>query len=1341
MKIEHKSNPSGKYPLSNAQTRILFVEKLDNSVSAYNNMMDYRVTGNLNIEVLEKSLGILIKRHEALRTIFPNNHDSPVQEVLTEVAPALLVLHLEHEPREKQEEIITSHSLRNWQKKFDFGSGPLFSFELLVLGREEYVLMLNLHHLVSDAVSIRIFLDELVAIYTALVEGRSADLPELHVNYGDYTVWENQWLKSAECTKQLEYWKKELAGAPDMLQLPLDYPRTKIQSFNGDTYHFTIDKSLRDLLVALGKKQNTSHSIPLMAAFAILLSRYSLQDDLVLGVPVSTRNHEELESLVGVLINNLSIRFNFSEKATFSDVVKMARDKFFAAFENNEVPFDRLVEELKVKRNPSINPIFQVLFNFLNTFEREITFPGAKMRLLEGERKTARTDLTLFLYDYKDGLDCFFEYNTDILRRETLERMAGHFLTLLRAVCERPELPVLEIPLLTEAESRLMIRDWNKTTVDFPRELCVHHMVEAQTSRTPGSIAVVDDQRQMTYLELNETANKLAMHLVKQGVKEGTIVALFVERTVDMIVGLLAISKAGGTYLPLDPIYPKARLELILTDAKPVLVLTQTSLVEKLPETGAKFVLLDVKEKYIQEAADNLSFGDPLRPAYILYTSGSTGKPKGVQVCQRSLVNLINAFTRMMDVTSNDILLTVSTIAFDIAELEVYLPLFNGGKLVIASQETVMNMDLLMTKIEESGATLFQATPVTYKMLMLNGWKGKSDLRVVTGGDALSKDLARMMLARVKEVYNCYGPTETTIYSTGHRISEKDAEGEGIVSIGKPLDNNTLYILNPAKVPVPVGVPGELYIGGEGVSPGYLNLPGLTSEKFLSDPFSGNRNGMMYRSGDLVQYGSDQTLFFLNRIDSQVKIRGFRIELGEIETVLSQHRAIKENVVIVRTDAAGERMLVAYYVKKDQETVDYQELRQYLKERLPDYMVPAAFMGLDKFPLTANNKIDKKALPEVETTAGAVSKSYRGPVSLTEKKLVKIWESILKLDKIGIEDDFFEIGGHSMIAMTMIIKIEKEFGIRLPLASLFERSTVRTLAELIDRDSKETESQNQWRSLVSIRPGGSKKPLFLIHGLGLNILLYTTIISHLDPDQPVYGLQAKGLNGTDEPLSTIEEIATYYISEIMTVDPEGPYAMAGFSLGGKIAFEMGRQLTAMGKRVSFLGLIDSTADENFHHLPFLKRTVKQTDHIIRYTLWNIGSLFTLDPDSPSAVFKRKIKGLERKITGMDVRFKKEDYVSKGKADELPKYLRKVHKANRRANRNYVVKPYSGSVHLFKAKKQTFYIVEPVKYGWDKYASGGVFIYEIPGEHASIFAPPNDTYFAEVLQRHLNTTGV
>ena len=1333
--IQHSLTGREEFPLSSSQNRIWFMENFDPAMTAYNLPLDYRITGDLDIEILGKTLDYLIERHQSLRTIFPEVNGEPVQKVLPGFPANLSIVHLEKEPKERIATLIRRYSLENAGYKFNLGSGPLFRFQLIMTGKQEFIFLINIHHIISDAISLRIFLDEMKEVYHSFMNHEPITLPAIPVTYSDFTLWQNQWLAGEKYRDQLEFWKKELSGVPDLLQLPLDFHRPKTTTYHGTEYHLSIDPELKGKLIALSKKTGTGLAMPLLSAFAVLLNRYSSQEDFVLGFPVANRNHPGLESLTGVFINSLPIRFTFPDKITFSEVVGNTTKRFLSAYENQEIPVDRIVEELKVKRSMNINPLFHVLFNYLTGFPNDIRLPGSTLQLLRGERISAQFDLTLTVNDEKNGLDCAIEYNTDLFREETIARMSGHYLTILRAVVENEALNIRSIPLLSEQENKLMIGQWNNTRTDYPTGKCIHHLVEEQVRKTPDSIAVVFEKEHLTYAELNVRANQLAHYLAGQGAKEGTFVAICVRRSIDLVAGLLAISKTGATYLPLDPIYPKARQELILEDARPVIFLTQKSLLGKIAQSEARIILIDEKEKYNNEPAGNLPFGNSQNHAYILYTSGSTGKPKGVQIRHNSVINLVNSMSRLLKVTSQDILLAGTTISFDIAEMEMYLPLFTGAKLVIASEDTAMDMELLKKKIDESGATLFQATPVTFKMLLLSGWNGKQDLRLICGGEAFSKELARNLLARCREVWNGYGPTETAIYSVVKNLTPEDCSGEGYVPIGRPIDNTTVYVLNPELVPVPVGIAGELYIGGEGVSTGYLNLPEMTTERFFPNPFSMNPDSRIYKTGDLVQYFPDGNLVFLNRVDLQVKIRGFRIELGEIESVISHFKGIKENVVIVREDAQGEKMLVAYYVPEIASGIDESDLKRHLKEKLPDYMVPSAMVCMDKLPLTANNKVDRKALPEPSSFSSSTSNEYMEPKTITEKKLAAIWSSILKIEKIGVLDGFFEIGGHSMIAVTMIIKIEKEFGIRLPLATLFEQSNIQRLAKVIENGVE----PDRWRSLVPLRPGGSRKPLFLVHGLGLNVLLYTTIINYLDPEQPVYGLQAKGLNGIDQPLETIEEIAAYYISEIMTIDSEGPYQLAGYSLGGNIAYEMGIQLTRMGKQVSFIGLLDSEAQTSIDNLSINRKIGSIGRYLLNYLSWNITYFFKTSSESRFSVIKRRWRGLGKKVRGIDINVSKEIMISKGEKHELPKYLHKVHHANRRAGKKYITKAYNGCVHLFKANHQTFFIVDPVNYGWGPYALGGVVIHEIPGEHSSTFAPPNDKQFASKLQKSLDET--
>jgi amino acid adenylation domain-containing protein len=1331
--ISHLSSRQDEFPLSASQRRIWFMTNLEQSITAYNIPLDFKITGNLSPDVMNQAINILVARHESLRTVFLEKKGIPYQKVLKSMPFAMDVVHLDELPGDQAEQFVATQSLENSNLHFSLSEGPLFSIKLLISEEKEAFLLVNFHHIISDAVSIGIFFRELTEVYKSLKEKVPVSLPELPITYTDFTLWQNKYVESEECRNQLAFWKEELSGIPDVLELPLDHHRPKIQTYNGSEYHFTVDSRLKDKLMAFSKSHNSSLSLSMLTAWAVILYRYSSQEDFVIGFPVANRMNEQIASMTGVFINSLPMRFAFQEGIAFSEAVDQTTKKFLKAYENQEIPFERLVEELNVKRNMSYPPVFQVIFNFLSVYQSEYQLDDVLLNLVDGERGSSQVDLTLTARDHGSFLDCFLEYNTDLFDRETIVRLAGHYLTLLSNVLNDGNIPVKKIPILTDPEINLLLKEWNSTQVDYPSDRCLHRQFELQVSKTPDFVAIEDDKESVTYAELNSRANRLARYLFSRGAGEDKCIAICVERGIDFVTGMLAVAKTGAAYLPLDPIYPKARLGAIIEDAKPIFMISEASILDKLPDSGLEIIRIDRKENFMDQPETNLPYGNYEKTAFILYTSGSTGKPKGVKLRHDGTINVVRALGKKFRITTDDIVLGVTTVAFDVAEMDIYLPLLHGAKLVIGSQETMQDIDLLKKKLQDCDATILLATPVTYKMLIMSSWEGKKNLKILSGGEGFPRELAGELLKKVAEVYNGYAPTETSIYSLMKKVEPADTIGEGYLPLGRPLDNNTMYILNSMLVPVPVGVAGELYIGGDGLSNGYNNLPEMTAERFIPDIFSGKPGARLYKSGDLVKYQPDGTIVFLNRIDFQVKIRGFRVEVGEIESVLSQNALIKENVVVVREDASHEKTLVAYYVTNDHVDIDFHEIRQYLKEKLPDYMIPSAFVKMEQFPLTSTLKVDRKALPDPQLTVGPLSKGYVAPSTATEQKLAKLWTSLLHHKKIGIHDDFFEIGGQSMIAVSMVVRIEKEFGIRLPLATFFERSTIFQLGELIDKK----EVTIDWRSLVPIRTEGKRKPLFLVHGLGLNVLLYTTIIKYLDPDQPVYGLQAKGMNGVDEPLETIEEIASYYISEIRTVDPEGPYYLAGFSLGGRIAYEMARQLTEMGKEVGFLGVLDATADGSPLFMPFVKREIYRLNYIRHYISWNIASFFREPNKSKLDVIRRRWHGLELRMKGIDFKVNEDEKLSRGKKSDLPKYMRKVYKMNRRADRRYVVKPYKGRVHLFKAEKQTFYLIDPEHYNWDKVAKGGVVVYQVPGEHSSTFAPPNDKYFATILQNCLD----
>jgi amino acid adenylation domain-containing protein len=822
----------------------------------------------------------------------------------------------------------------------------------------------------------------------------------------------------------------EKAELPDLLKLPYDYYPEQTQDYQKNAFRFHLDALLVEKIRLLADRQEVPKSVVFLTGFGVLLSKYSLQDEFLIGIPVKKSQNGSSFSSGKSNIGILPLHYTVPETHSFREGIAIIKEQFM---------------------HSEYREIKSVLFNYLSEQENEINAPWLNEHLLNGALKAARMDILLTVLDYGDNVECAIEYNSGLFLPETISRMGGHYTTLLKAVSDDENIPILKIPLLTDAESTQILKTWNETSRSYPKDKCMHQLVEEQVLKTPDSIAVIHEDKSATFDELNRRANQLAHYLVRLGAGEDKIVAFCLERGIDMLVTLLAISKTGAAYLPVDPIFPRERQESILNDAKPVLFITQSSLFDKDFITDAKIILFDNQNLVKGEPEDNLSLGNPDCTLYIIYTSGSTGKPKGVSIRHNSTVNVVKAMSRHLGITDKDVIFTVTTIAFDMAETDIYISLLSGARLVIGTCEAAMCMEFLITELEARHATFFAATPVTYRMLIRAGWKGKPDLKILCGGDAMTRELGSQLLCRCQEVWNCWGPTETTIYNTTKKVTPEDVLGNGIVSLGKALDNNTFYVVNQGMVPVPVGIGGEVYIGVTGISPGYLNRPELTKEKFIPNPFGNQPSDILYKSGDLVKYLPDGNLAFISRVDTQVKIRGFRIELEEIESVMLRYNGIRETVVIARGDFPGEKKLVAYYTQKKDAEITHCDLRRFLSEKLPEYMIPAAFIRMDALPLTASKKINRKALPIPPASGMESNTDFNAPVTELENRLVAIWKDVLEIPRISTNMDFFEAGGHSLTATLVLSKVKHEFHVELPFRVIFKNFTIRELARRIEQ--------------------------------------------------------------------------------------------------------------------------------------------------------------------------------------------------------------------------------------------------------------------------------------------------
>ena len=1304
-----------EWPLSFAQQRLWFLDQLEPGSPVYNLPIALRIAGPLDAGILVQSLDEILQRHETLRATFPAVDGQPVQIISPPKPPTLRRIDLQDLPVNEREAEALRLATEEARQPFDLAQGPLFRAKLLRLAEEEHILLLTIHHIVSDGWSFNVLMRELEALYTAFSIGQPSPLPPLPIQYADFAHWQRQWLQGEVLETQLAYWKQQLAGALPVLELPTDRPRPAVQTFRGARQSLRLPASLIQPLNALSQQEDVTLFMTLLAAFQTLLYRYTGQEDILVGSPIAGRTWTELEGLIGFFVNTLVLRTDLSGNPSFQQLLHRVREVTLGAYAHQDLPFEKLVEELQPQRDISRNPLFQVMF-LLNVPEQPPHLPGLHVTPLDLPNGTAMFDVALSLTEDPQGLTACLEYNTDLFDPPTITRLLRHFQTLLEGMVANPHQSLATLPMLTPAERHQLLVTWNATSCDYPKDQGVHQLLEAQVQRTPEAVAVVFEDQQLTYRDLNARANQLAHYLRKQGVGPEKLVGICVERSLEMVVGVLGILKAGGAYVPLDPEYPPERLAFMVEDAQIQILLTQQRLEARLPGQQVRRIYLDADwQEIARESEENPRSGvggEAL--AYVIYTSGSTGKPKGVQIPHRGVVNFLQAMSREPGLTAEDVLLSVTTLSFDIAALELYLPLKVGARLVVVRRSVAADGGELVKALSRWKATVMQATPATWRLLLEGGWTGSPGLKILCGGEALSRDLAEELLKRGSSVWNLYGPTETTIWSTVYRVEAK----AGTIPIGRPIANTQVYVLDAWMQPVPVGVPGELYIGGEGVARGYLNRAELTAEKFLANPF-GEPGGRMYRTGDVGRYLGEGNIEFLGRMDHQVKLRGYRIELGEIEAVLRQYPGVREAVVVVREDKPGEKRLVAYYVGEGVGTV--RELQGFLRKKLPEYMVPGGFERLTSLPLTPNKKVDRRALPAPQQVRLDVEKTSVAPRDTLELQLIKIWEKILDVRPIGVRDNFFELGGHSLLAVRLFAHIKKLTGKNLPLATLFQAPTVEQLANIL----REKGWTAPWSSLVAIQPGGSKPPFFCVHAIGGNVLTYRDLAYHLGPDQPVYGLQAQGLDGKQPYYTCVEDMAAHYVKEIRTLQPEGPYFLGGSSAGGMVAFEMAQQLHAQGQQVALLALFDTYGPGYPKPLPTASSFRRKLYRFIQRLDLHLRNLFLLEPEKRTVYTLSKLRILKKRIRKKVKRNIKDMTVGSfpGIKYFLPRSLREVAQANRQALSSYVPQAYPGRITLFRASKQPKGCYPDPELGWSGLAAGGLEIHEVPGYHGAIVEEP------------------
>lgn len=1051
---------SGPLPLSFAQQRLWFLNQLDPDSAVNNIGIALRMKGPLSVPAVERALAEIVSRHEDLRTSFVRVNGVPHAVIGDGKNWALQVIDAKELVDGGVDSELYRYASQLTFQPFDVSHGPLFRAHLLTIASDDHILALTMHHIISDGWSVGVLVREFSELYPAFAEGRQPSIPPLAIQYVDFAAWQRAWLESGELDRQLPYWKKQLAGAPPVVGFPPDHRRHGADMFRGCRSRLQIPRSLVTALEQLSHRHGATLFMTLLAAFKLLLARYSGQEDIVVGSPSASRNRSELHPLIGFFVNNLVLRTDLSGNPTFAELLGRVREVTLGAYEHQDVPFDTLVHAMRAERSLEHSPLFQVMFILQNFPLEDLDLAGLKTTPLEPEVEHARFDLTVEVFPRRGELCAYFDYNADMYEPDTIARIQQHYLSILQAVCANPDQEIYSIPLLSASERQQLIVDWNRTAAEIP-QICFHQQFETHAIATPDRLAVMANGDSLTYVELDQRANRIAEELRARGAGPEILVAVCIARSTDLVAALLAVAKSGAAYVPLDPGYPAGRILNIFEDAKPLVVLTTADLLSALPASGDsssfEVICLDelhqtaVSASRTEHNPQSVAPAQPDNLAYVIFTSGSTGRPKGVQITHRALVNFLDGMCREPGFDCNDVLLAVTTVSFDIAALELLLPLYVGATVCIAVEPG--NPVNLLADFDRYRPTVMQGTPATWKLLIAAGWKGDPHLKILCGGEALDTDLARSLLVRSQSLWNMYGPTETTIWSAVLPIEQV---GWTAIPVGRPMQNTSFYVFDKLGEPTPFGVAGELWIGGEGLSRGYLNRPDLTADRFMFKSFPEHTEAdpgvRLYRTGDLVRYRKDGTLDFLGRMDHQVKLRGFRIELGEIETALRSYPGVLDAITLLR-ESDDDKRLVAYLVFSGGAAPAVATVRDHLRATLPDYMVPSAFVFLHELPRLPNGKLDRNALPQPEQHPDAGGQDFDAAGTSLQQAIYAAFCSVLQVDKVGVDQNFFDLGAHSLQIVRVHEALNQSIAAKVPLISFFQYPTIRTLAAFIEEQS------------------------------------------------------------------------------------------------------------------------------------------------------------------------------------------------------------------------------------------------------------------------------------------------
>ena len=1201
-------DPAQPCLLSYSQQRLWMLGQLYPGLTAYNDCSVTRFGGELDTEVLRRSLNEIMRRHEPLRTTFSMRHGIPVQVVHPPGRMELPISDLSTLPEDAWSAAIQRSALAEAEVPFDPSRDFPWRIRLLRFNHQEHVLVLRHHHIANDGWSWSIFWRELRALYEVSGDLDRSGLPELPVQYADYAAWQHQWVRSDEAAAQLAYWTRQLADAPPLLEMPADRFRPAIPTFRGARHTFKISLSSTRALKQWSESRRATLFMGLLAGLKILLHRYTGQTDLVIGSPIAGRTRPEIEGLIGFFLNSLALRTQLSGEMTANDVLARVRETTLNAYARQEIPFETVLEALQPERSLSYTPLFQVMLNLLNTPLQEYRLADLEVERIPLDRGTSRLDLLISMTECDEGLQGHVEYNTDLFDHATVEQMISHYGRLLQAIVNQPDERIALLPLLSADEQKKILIDWNQTDSDFAEHPGFVRQFERQAESTPDAVAFICGDERLTFEELNHRANSLAHLLSSLGVGPGVRVGLCLERSLELVTSLMAIFKAGGVYVPLDPSYPASRLRFMIAQAQPRVIVTRSTLRACVESAGPTIVSVDDSKKSVERIRfDNLNVAaQPGDPAYVIYTSGSTGQPKGVLIPHRQILNRLAWMWRAYPFQDDEVGAQKTSINFVDSLWELFGYLLQGRPTVIVPDAIVRDPHALVDELARHHVTQLWLVPSLLRLLL----DSIPDLQArlpalrfwVSSGEALPEELLERFQAEAPQatLYNLYGTSEVwdaTWYDPKARgLGEQTVSSS--VPIGRPIANIEAYVLDHYLQPVPVGARGELYIGGLGLAEGYLNQLGLNSERFVSNPYTrgDERSQRLYKTGDLARYLRDGNIELLGRVDHQVKIRGFRIEPDEIASVLNQHPAVQQSAVVARerNNAPDDLQLIAYVIRKLDAQVTHGELSVWLRQKLPSYMIPSVLVLFNALPLLPSGKIDRRALPAPELCRSDTRQLVAARDSL-EEQLTSIWETVLGVRPIGVTDNFFDLGGHSLLAVQLFDRIATTLGRKLPVGALFEAPTIDEMAALI----REQNWSTTWKSLVAVQRGVKGPCLFIAPPAGSSPVALKRLTRYLDSDLPVYGVSYAGMDGKGAPHASVEEIASYHLTEIRTLQPVGPYLLAGVCFGSFVALEMAQQLRREGHQVALLAILDGQSPitgpgwqvqrrKNFHYLRRIK---------------------------------------------------------------------------------------------------------------------------------------------------------